>query len=98
MRRMAGSAEGFPGKSGAASRGKGVTESILIWQWGRRGGGPRMALDLAKALARTEGVEATLAISRQAEIYREAAASGLPLVAINTYRGPLSAAVGSLRL
>ena len=41
---------------------------VLVWQWGRHGGGPRYAADLAASLRRLEGTEATLSLSAQAEI------------------------------
>lgn len=41
---------------------------ILVWQWGRRGGGPRYGVELAAALGTVAGVEALLSLSRQAEI------------------------------
>ena len=42
----------------------------LVWQWGRRGGAPRFAASLAEALRATPGAEATLSLSRRAEILR----------------------------
>jgi glycosyltransferase involved in cell wall biosynthesis len=40
---------------------------VLVWQWGRRGAGPRFAVELAAALSRCPGVSATLSLSRQSE-------------------------------
>jgi glycosyltransferase involved in cell wall biosynthesis len=42
--------------------------SVLVWQWGRRGGGPRIAVELAEALRRIPGVHALLSLSDRAEI------------------------------
>lgn len=42
--------------------------NIFIWQWGRRGAGPRFAACLADALRGRPGIEATLSLCRQAEI------------------------------
>lgn len=42
---------------------------VLLWHWGRRGGGPRYTLELAHVLARREDMEIYLSLSRQAEIY-----------------------------
>ena len=47
---------------------------VLVWQWGRRGAGPRYALELARGLRAVDGVEAVLSLSRQAEIMQ----AGLP--------------------
>ena len=41
---------------------------LLVWQWGRRGAGPRYATELAAGLAQVSGVETMLSLSRQAEI------------------------------
>jgi glycosyltransferase involved in cell wall biosynthesis len=43
---------------------------ILVWQWGRRGAGPRFAVLLADALRGVPGVEVFLSLSGQAEILR----------------------------
>jgi glycosyltransferase involved in cell wall biosynthesis len=57
---------------------------VLVWQWGRRGAGPRFAACLAAALRGT--MEVTLSLSRDAEIVRgaEAPACEWPVA---TYRG-----------
>jgi glycosyltransferase involved in cell wall biosynthesis len=41
---------------------------VLVWQWGRRGAGPRFAAGLAAAFDRLPGVAGMLSLSRQAEI------------------------------
>ena len=41
---------------------------LLIWQWGRRGAGPRYAMEMAAALQGVSGVTPLLSLSRQAEI------------------------------
>jgi glycosyltransferase involved in cell wall biosynthesis len=41
---------------------------VLVWQWGRRGGGPRFGACLADALRGRPGVEVTLSLCRDAEI------------------------------
>ena len=33
---------------------------VLVWQWGRRGGGPRYAVELVSGLGARAGVEAML--------------------------------------
>ena len=47
---------------------------LLVWQWGRRGAGPRYAVELARALRRVPGVTVVLSLSDGAEIM----AGGLP--------------------
>jgi glycosyltransferase involved in cell wall biosynthesis len=46
---------------------------ILVWQWGRRGAGPRYAASLAASFRSLEGVEAVLSLSAQSEILTGAA-------------------------
>jgi glycosyltransferase involved in cell wall biosynthesis len=41
---------------------------LLVWQWGRRGAGPRYALEMTAALRSVPGVEPVLSLSRQSEI------------------------------
>jgi glycosyltransferase involved in cell wall biosynthesis len=41
---------------------------VLVWQWGRRGGGPRVAVELAEAMSQLPGVQAVLSLSDRAEI------------------------------
>ncbi len=41
---------------------------ILVWQWGRFGGGPRMAVELAAALRAQPGFAVVLSLARGAEI------------------------------
>jgi glycosyltransferase involved in cell wall biosynthesis len=40
---------------------------ILVWQWGRRGAGPRFAVELASGLNRVNDIHADLSLSRQSE-------------------------------
>ncbi len=40
---------------------------VLVWQWGRRGGGPRVAVEIAEALATVDGVVSLLSLSAQSE-------------------------------
>ena len=51
---------------------------LMLWHWGRHGGGPRYTLELARALARLPEVEPHLSISRQCEIADDFRALGLP--------------------
>jgi glycosyltransferase involved in cell wall biosynthesis len=59
---------------------------LLVWQWGRRGAGPRYAVELAEGLRRVPGVAPLLSLSRQAEIVAgpDAPCCDLP---VDTYRG-----------
>ncbi len=61
--------------------------NVLVWQWGRRGAGPRMAVTLADALRALPGVRAALSLSEQAEILRGRAPPRCDLP-VATYDGP----------
>ena len=71
---------------------------VLIWHWGRRGGGPKYTLELVQEMAKMEGVEAHLSLSKQSEIYAEFSHLDLPGWHIDTYNGMGSALLGLLRL
>ncbi len=62
---------------------------VLVWQWGRRGAGPRYAADLARNLGRLPGVTAMLSLSAQAELLGTAAPPECVLP-FSTYTGLLS--------
>ena len=59
---------------------------ILVWQWGRRGAGPRVACELAASLARAPGQHVFLSLSSRAEILssRDRPRCALP---VRTYDG-----------
>jgi len=70
----------------------------LLWQWQRRGGGPKYTVELARALAARGRVALALSVSRQAEIIADYRAQGLPLQEIDTYRGGREFITATLRL
>jgi glycosyltransferase involved in cell wall biosynthesis len=59
---------------------------VLVWQWGRRGGGPRFGVELAESLRALPDDTAVLSLSRQAELLRGPAAPICELP-ISTYDG-----------
>jgi glycosyltransferase involved in cell wall biosynthesis len=63
--------------------------NVLVWQWGRRGAGPRFAACLAQALRGRPGIEVSLSLCAEAEIL---AGPNPPHVemTVRTYRGTLS--------
>lgn len=76
-----------------------MTLKVLLWHWGRRGGGPRYNLELARALAARGDVEVHLSWSRQSELAAPTAALGLPGLPVDTYAGAADAALATgLRL
>lgn len=62
---------------------------VLVWHWGRRGAGPRYAVELAAALRAQPDTEAVLSLSAQAEILGTGDAGPLVLP-YRTYDGVLS--------
>jgi glycosyltransferase involved in cell wall biosynthesis len=71
---------------------------VLLWHWGRRGGGPRYTLHLARALATDPTLDVHLSVSRQAELYPAFRMLELPRLDVDTYTGRVSAALGLGRL
>lgn len=71
---------------------------LLLWHWGRLGGGPRYTLELARALKDRPDIELFISVSGQCELLDEFRALGVPLFVVDTYDSPLSAAWGTLRL
>lgn len=72
---------------------------VLIWHWGRRGGGPRYTLELARALAVRDDMEIHLSLSRQSEMY--ANFDGIPVVGrfdVDTYESAIQFGLRSLKL
>ncbi len=71
---------------------------LLLWYWGRRGGGAQQTLALAQALARRRDVAAALSLSAQCDLLGEIRATGLPIDAVPTYRSAAGFAAGFLRV
>jgi len=59
---------------------------ILLWYWGRRGGGAQFTLGLATALAQREDVAVELSLSAQGELTEQLLGLELPTRTIETYR------------
>jgi glycosyltransferase involved in cell wall biosynthesis len=59
---------------------------VLVWQWGRRGAGPRFAAELSAALRAVPLTHAALSLSAQAELLREPDGPVCELP-VATYRG-----------
>lgn len=62
---------------------------VLVWQWGRRGAGPRFAACLAEALYDRPGIEVALSLCRDAEILAGPTPPRCDLP-VRTYRGMVS--------
>jgi glycosyltransferase involved in cell wall biosynthesis len=71
---------------------------ILVWYWGRRGGGAQYALGLARALARQQGVTVALSVSAQGELYPAFRDLGLAVDGVDTWNGIAGVPGALLRL
>jgi glycosyltransferase involved in cell wall biosynthesis len=71
---------------------------ILLWYWGRRGGGAQMTLGLATGLARRPGIALALSVSAQADLLAETAALGLPMDPVPTYASLPGFLAGTVRV
>jgi glycosyltransferase involved in cell wall biosynthesis len=72
---------------------------VLIWHWGRRGGGPRYTLELARVLAIRDDMDVYLSLSRESEMYADF--DGIPVAGrcdINTYERVIQFGLRSLKL
>lgn len=79
-------------ETAAVPRVTGERMRVLLWCWGRRGGGPRYTLQVARALGRLSSLDLFLSVSRQSELLAETRALGLPIFEVDTYQGLMSAA------
>ena len=75
----------------------GTAKRILLWYWGRRGGGAQFALCLARAMAAPGGGLA-LSLSRQNELIEAFREVPAPRQEVDTYRGLSGFAAGFARL
>ena len=71
---------------------------LLIWHWGRRGGGPRFTYELVRELCEREDIELHLSVSRQSEIFETFRALNVREFFVDTYSGIPSAVMQSLYL
>ena len=72
---------------------------VMIWHWGRRGGGPRYTLELASVLAARPDMDVFLSLSRQSETY--SAFNDIPVAGrydIDTYESIPQFALRSVQL
>lgn len=69
----------------------------MLWNLGQRGGS-RYTLELARSLAGRSDVRLSLAVSRQADIYDDMIALGVPTLSVDTYSSLAGFAAGFARL
>jgi glycosyltransferase involved in cell wall biosynthesis len=71
---------------------------ILLWYWGRRGGGAQFALCLARGLMARPEVSLALSISREGDLVEEFESLGVPCDSVATYRNALGFVLGFARV
>ncbi len=69
---------------------------VLVWQWGRRGAGPRYAVELARSFGQVPGTTSLLSLAAGAEILRSAEPPPCAL-AFPTYAGVVGFALRAMR-
>jgi len=72
---------------------------VLIWHWGRCGGGPRYTLEIARVLATRMDMKIYLSLSRQSEMYADF--DSIPVAGdfnIDTYESAVQFGLRSLQL
>ena len=69
---------------------------VLVWQWGRRGAGPRYAAELARSFGQAPGTASLLSLAAGAELLRSAEPPACDL-AFPTYAGVAGFALRALR-
>jgi glycosyltransferase involved in cell wall biosynthesis len=58
---------------------------VLIWQWGRYGAGPRLALELARTLSEVCGVATSLSLAEGAELLQDKSLQSVVDLPVHTY-------------
>ncbi|MDD1529835.1 hypothetical protein C7U92_06985 [Bradyrhizobium sp. WBOS7] len=71
---------------------------VLIWHWGRRGGGVRYTYELVRELRKRPELELHMSLSRQGDIIADFDALGLPSHYVDTYTGVSSGILALLRV
>jgi glycosyltransferase involved in cell wall biosynthesis len=85
-------------KLGDSELANSTRRKVLIWHWGRRGGGVRYTYELVRELKNRPELELHLSLSRQGDIFVEIEDLGLPGYHIDTYSSVPSALLALLRL
>jgi glycosyltransferase involved in cell wall biosynthesis len=71
---------------------------LLLWYWGRRGGGAQYALGLARVLARRGDISLSLSVSAQGELHDAFTALPVQVQSVNTWKGAMGVPSALLRL
>lgn len=72
---------------------------VLLWFWGRRGGGPRYTHELAKALKERSDVEVYISLSKQSDYFKRSYELNFKdRFDVDTYRSRIGFVFGALKL
>lgn len=71
---------------------------LMLWHWGRRGGGPRYTMELARALAKRGDTELHISLSRQSDFFAQTDSLGLPSLHVDTYENMAGFVLGTARV
>ena len=75
-----------------------IAGKVFVWQWGRRGAGPRLAYELAWALRTYTSLQPVLSLSSDADLCQDTATRQDIQFPVPTYRSTVDAVIKSLRL
>lgn len=73
-------------------------KNILIWHWGRRGGGPKYTLELVRELSKYKSLNLHISISMQSELINEFRKLNLKCHFVDTYYDAKSAIIKSFKI
>jgi len=71
---------------------------LMLWHWGRRGGGPRYTMELARVLAARSDTEVHLSLSRQSDFFAQTDGLRLPSLHVDTYKDMTGFVLGTARV
>ena len=71
---------------------------MLVWYWGRRGGGPRYTLELVRALAERPDIDLTVSLARGNEALEDFSTLRCERHVVDTYSDLRSFVGASLQL
>lgn len=71
---------------------------LLLWHWGRKGGGPKYTLELAKALRKRQDVDLHWSLSNQSEMAKDCRELTIPGLWVDTYNSLPGFITGTFRV
>ena len=77
---------------------KNINKNVLIWHWGRRGGGPKYTLELSRELLKFNDFNLHISISRQSELLDKFEDLNLKYHLVDTYHDLKSGIINSFKI